>query len=365
MKVPRASYPVLRTSYLIVLVLLLLTSCVRRPLEVYFKKKVKVQVNVDWTSRFGQKPSSMTMVLYKDNDSLYQSYPPSSNVDFRVMELDPGIYKLLVFNQTYDEFSSIYFRDWDHFQTFTARAKPITTRANRTWDANINYMCDPEDIGVAVDEIVITEEMVDDYYTFVDYRQRNNVPGETMFYYNEVVDPMITKLYVRVLVKGFSNMHSLEANISGMSDGFYMSHVDRTQDTGILLLDNWTATPIEGEGDKGWVTTSISTFGLPFGKEAVENRDSTDNVLTLGFLLLDGSVLPFSYNVGKIMKYIVPKDESLTKAEALREIEVEIILDDPISSPDLPYVDPSERQASGFDAHVDDWEFGGTIEATF
>ena len=65
------------------------------------------------------------------------------------------------------------------------------------------------------------------------------------------------------------------------------------------------------------------------------------------------------------MKYIVPKDESLTKAEALREIEVEIILDDPISSPDLPYVDPSERQASGFDAHVDDWEFGGTIEATF
>ena len=132
-----------------------------------------------------------------------------------------------------------------------------------------------------------------------------------------------------------------------------------------MLLDNWTATPIEGEDDKGWVTTNIATFGLPFGKEPVENRDSTDNVLTLGFLLTDGTVKPFTYNVGKIMKYIVPKDEKLSKPEALREIEVEIVIDDPINSPELPPVDPKDQQASGFDAHVDDWEFGGTIEATF
>ena len=348
------------------LVCLLLSSCVRRPLEVYFQKKVNVRINVDWMKNYGYRPSSMTLVLYNENDSLYRSLPPTSNVDYQNVSLEPGIYKLIVFNQTYDEFPSIYFRDWQNHNEFSARAKPITTRASRRWDANIQYMCDPDNIGVAVDRFTITQEMTeDDYLTFVDYRQRNNIPDTIHYVFNEVVNPMITQLNVRVMVKGFSSMRSVEANISGMADGFYMSRVDRTQETGILLLDNWKATPIEGEDDKGWVTTSIATFGLPFGKERVANRDSTDNVLQMGFLLQDGTVKTFSYNVGKIMKYLTPSGDALSKAELLKHIVVEIVLDDPLNTPDLPPVDPKDQQASGFEAHVDDWEFGGTIEAKF
>ncbi len=63
------------------------------------------------------------------------------------------------------------------------------------------------------------------------------------------------------------------------------------------------------------------------------------------------------------MKYLTPSGDALTKAEVLRDIDVEIVIDDPIDSPDLPPVDDAD--ASGFDAHVDDWEEGDTYEISF
>ncbi|MBQ7423708.1 MAG: hypothetical protein IJV19_03075, partial [Prevotella sp.] len=71
----------------------------------------------------------------------------------------------------------------------------------------------------------------------------------------------------------------------------------------------------------------------------------------------------FTYNVGKIMKYLTPSGDALTKEEILRDIEVEIVLDDPIDCPDLPPVE--DQDASGFDAYVEDWEEGDTYEVSF
>lgn len=341
---------------------LVLSGCERRPLEVYYNNVARVRINVDWDKYFTGKPSGMTMLLYQDGDQATVSRT-SHEVTTQTFNLQPGMYKLMVFNLSPGEFGSIGFSDLNSYDGATARAKDITTRAPRRWDADIRYMCDPEDIGVAVDQFEITEEMIEDYIRFVDYRKRNNLPDTTDIVYNEVVNPMTTHLNCRVMVKGFKSMRSVEASITGMSDGFYMSRVDRTQETGTMLLDTWNATPIEGEDNKGWITTSISTFGLPFGKEKAENREAEDNVLTLAFLLKDGKVRTFTYNVGKIMKYLTPSGDALTKEEILRDIEVEIVLDDPIDCPDLPPVE--DQEASGFDAYVEDWEEGDTYEVSF
>lgn len=51
------------------LVLLLLTACDRRPLEVIVEKDIHVRINVDWASRFGQRPSGMTVRLYPADGS--------------------------------------------------------------------------------------------------------------------------------------------------------------------------------------------------------------------------------------------------------------------------------------------------------
>lgn len=349
-------------TFMAIALVLVLTGCYRRPLEVYYHNVARVRVNVDWETYFGEKPSGMTMLLYKDGDQATISRT-DHNVTTQTFNLSPGMYKLMVFNLSPDEFGSIRFENINSYENATARARDITTRVGRMWDKGVRYMADPEPIGVAVDQFEITEEMIKDYLVFVDYRQRNNLPDTTDIVYNEVVDPMTTHLNVRVMVKGFKSMRSVEASITGMSDGFHMTRVDRTTETGIMLLDSWNATAIEGEDNKGWITTSISTFGLPFGKEKAENREPEENVLTLAFLLKDGNVKTFNYNVGKIMKYLTPSGDALTKAEVLRDIEVEIVIDDPIDSPDLPPVDDAD--ASGFDAHVDDWEEGDTYEISF
>ncbi len=349
-------------TFMAIALVLVLTGCYRRPLEVYYHNVARVRVNVDWETYFGEKPSGMTMLLYKDGDQATISRT-DHNVTTQTFNLSPGMYKLMVFNLSPDEFGSIRFENINSYENATARARDITTRVGRMWDKGVRYMADPEPIGVAVDQFEITEEMIKDYLVFVDYRQRNNLPDTTDIVYNEVVDPMTTHLNVRVMVKGFKSMRSVEASITGMSDGFHMTRVDRTTETGIMLLDSWNATAIEGEDNKGWITTSISTFGLPFGKEKAENREPEENVLTLAFLLKDGNVKTFTYNVGKIMKYLTPSGDALTKAEVLRDIEVEIVIDDPIDSPDLPPVDDAD--ASGFDAHVDDWEEGDTYEISF
>ena len=55
-------------TFMAIALVLVLTGCYRRPLEVYYHNVARVRVNVDWETYFGEKPSGMTMLLYKDGD---------------------------------------------------------------------------------------------------------------------------------------------------------------------------------------------------------------------------------------------------------------------------------------------------------
>ena len=374
-------------------------ACDRRPLEVYYQGTVQLRINTDWQTDFGQTPERATYLIYKD-EMLYTSIVNTDHVEYQDVILEPGTYQLIVFNETsdIDEFPSLRFENLGDYRRAAVRAKPRTTRASKAWDRDVTYMCDPlEPIGCAIDTIVVTQEMVEEYFRFIDYRKRHDVAryDTARYSFNEIVQPMTTKLKVRILVrKGFQTLVQNRAtvdgaSISGMADGFYLNRVDRTDETGILPLDEWQLLPIPGETDRGWcvfnldpqrLTTAddslglgIDTYGLPNGKELEANRDSTDNVLTLAFAYAGtdnqgyrGKLL--TYNVGKRMRYyvqdgyFVPHGHAREKAEVLKHIRCEIVIDgkDAVDIPDTINVDPSN--ASGFDAQVDDWEFGGTFE---
>ena len=345
-------------ALVIALLALLCVQCERRPLEVYYEDKVAVRIDVDWMKSFGIMPSGMTVMLYRNGDSLTYSNI-TNEVLSHTVQLDPGLYKLIIFNQSYDEFGSMYFQNLRSHDRAAARAEEITTRGNRTWDKGVRYITDPEDIGVAVDTFEITSEMLEQQLHFVDWHQHDKLhPNTELFVFDEVPDPMTTVLHVKANVRGAKNISGIECSISGMADGFYLSKVDRTKETGIMFLNQWKFTPAEGETDYGVISSDIPCFGLPHGKEMAVNRDSTDNVLDLHFFLADGETeFHRTFNVGKIMKYFTPTGDAMTKAEALKHIQVEIYIEEVI---DIPDVDP--KNASGFDAHVDDWEFGGTFE---
>lgn len=360
----------LSVTALLALVMVVTSGCWRRDLEVYDAGTARLHIYTDWESSYGATPSEMTLLIYGSDNKLQQVIENQEDPTHTTVDLKAGEYRLIIFNgnSDIDAFPSLRFENLSDYDKAAVRAKMITTRALKNWDQGTQYMCDPlEPFGCAVDTIVITPDMLEKNYVFVDYRDRDKLPKSiTDFNFYEVVDPMRTKIEVRVYIKkGFKYLRSMEGNISGMADGFYLNRVDRTQETGTLLFDSWQIESIPGEIDKGWVKTTLDTWGLPFGKEMAVNREATDNMLNLAFLLngkdtRGNNTFTYSYPVGKIMRYLTPTGDALSKAEVLKHIEVEITIDGDWA-PELPDVEPEEPNGAGFDAHVADWEDGGTI----
>lgn len=352
----------------IIALLLVLTSCERYELEQYYTGKAKVHVDVDWETLFGERPSGMTVMLAKDGDAITFS-DITHDVDGYDLNLEPGYYKMLIFNRTAGEFGSMNFSQMKSFD----QAYTYAQRQERTpdfWDVNVTYMREPENIGCAVDTFTILPEMVDDRFRFVNWKEKKGDQVDTVNI-NEVVLPMTTEMYIRVRVLGMRYMASVIGNISGMADGFLLTQAWRRPQRGYHLLDNWNRSPITYEnGDSlksmGYITTTIRTFGLPHGNELIEQRDSMSNVLSLCFTLIDGKQHVFRYPVGKMIRYrntdTDPSTPSNTRggfyfSKSDVTLELDLIVDAPFYNddevPNLPYAQPSGTGA--FDAEVEPW----------
>ena len=356
-------------------ILLLTAACERRPLEVILDMLVKVTIIVKWTVEFCtyyemEPPSGMTLMLWGEHDSI-PSIHVTNNVSSVRLQLKPDRYKLIIFNQSFDEFGTFHFEDINSYDRIAARANIMQTRQNQEWDMGVRYICDPEPFAVALDSFEVTEDMIaSDSTYFIWYNDFKRDPQQALHTEREYVMelpetpyPMTTVLHCIIRVKGIENMHAVEGSISGMADGFYLSRVDRTVETGNMFLPTWKATRTRADDGEEFdiIQTDMRVWGLPNGKEDVANRDSTDNVLKLCFTLVDGSKKTFTFNVGKTLRYLVPTHEFQERWRQLQHIQVEIVITDPFICPDLPDVKP-DGEHSGFDAWVDPWEDGGLID---
>ena len=139
------------------------------------------------------------------------------------------------------------------------------------------------------------------------------------------------------------------------------------------LLENWKISDVTYEnGDTlksvGYVTTTIRTFGLPHGRELDSQRDSTSNLLSLCFTLIDGTQHVFRYPVGKMIKYRTTEAQSRRAGEKNNDdmsyfaktdvtLELDLIVDAPFYEdeevPNLPYAQP--KGTGAFDAEVEEW----------
>jgi hypothetical protein len=347
------------------LALLVLTGCCRRPIEVIVEKDTHVRINVDWTSHFGERPSGMTVKLYPADGSA-----PITNVTNDVDGIDVGLtagtYYLLVFNQTEDEFGSMTFTDMQHFTTAAARAARATLHGNSSWDKGVDYYADPEPIGVAVDTITITPDMVEEGISFERYRKgmttNHYYQGVATYTYDEVPLPMTSKLNITVHIQGIGNMRSVAGYITGMADGFTLYSGHRLNSACVLPLDTWKGAYEDKAANTGVITTSTATFGLPYDKVVLANREPTDNRIVLCFTLVDGTTRQFSFDVARFIHYR-QIDESLPLRDRYAmSLELDLELRAPlIDEPHLPDVKPDSK-GDGFDAEVQPWEDGGTID---
>jgi hypothetical protein len=365
---------------LFTLLLTLTTACEREPLELYYTGKASVIVDVDWESQFGEKPTGMTIMLAKDGDSI--TYTDVTNdVDRYEMELEPGTYKMLIFNLTTGEFGSMRFAKTKSYDEIYAYANQLQ-RTTDFWDVNVAYMREPEAIGCVTDTFTVLPEMTDGEFRFVYYKDK--IPNEFEgLQLKEVVEPMTTEMYIRVKIIGFKYMAAVIGSISGMADGFLLSQQWRRQQASYHLLDNWSvvkpsatrgraptpptawttrATRASDDSTKsvGYIATTIRTFGLPHGRELSSQRDSTSNMLSLCFTLIDNRQIVFRYPVGKYIRYrSIDIDENIggyfSKADVT--LELDLLLEAPFFPddviPNLPYAQPSGTGA--FDAEVAPW----------
>lgn len=352
----------------------LLTACgpdeflIRRDMYANVSRSPKVRLEVDWQSLFGTRPTGMTVMMPGLGGNSFST--STNSVDGIDLSLNADTYPTLVYNLSPDEFGSMDFHNTDSYDSIHVTLTPITMRANEDWDKDVKYMREPEDLGVALDTIRITPEMVEDYSAIVRQRLSDGYTGDradtVMYVFHETPFPVISKLNVIVRVLGLNNASSVEGNISNMADGFYLTGLHSTYGKGMHLLDNWKASFDRGNSKNGYIRTTISTFGLPHGTENVENRDSTLNYLTLFFKLVDGKTTKeYRYAVGDLFKYVENANGQRNyTTNVTLELDLSIDADSRGNTiPDLPDVKPSGGSSgTGFDAHVDDWEDGGTAD---
>lgn len=335
-----------------------LSSCNRYEIESYYTGKADVRVNIDWETRFGEKPSGMTIMLAKDSTDDIIFTDVTNFVDNYDLQLEPGTYRMLIFNLSSGEYGSMRFFQMKNFTEAYAYAEQLQ-RTTSFWDVNVSYMREPEYIGCVVDTFTILPEMTDGKFRFVNWRDKIEGNYEELVL-NEVVEPMVTTLFVRVKVIGYKYMTHVIGNISGMANGFLLTQGWRREQTGYHLLDNWSSMPSADPADTirsvGYLTTKISCYGLPHGRELISQRDSMSNMLSLMFTLIDDRQMVFRYPVGKHIRYRNADENGYFSRHDVT-LDLELLLEAPFFTddevPNLPYSQPTGTGA--FDAEVAPW----------
>jgi hypothetical protein len=361
------------SSSQLLLLLLLFAACDRRPLEVIVNEQVRVKIVVKWQVNFvnlyGSVPNGMTVMIYPSDGGA--PIVRTTNADNITVKLDPDEYRMVIFNELMEEYAPYErFYDADSYDRMTFRASHFSSRS---WDAGTDYAYTPEDprIAVALDTFLITRDMVlQDTTIFMPYEEYrdngmvNYRESERVYELPEVPWPMTVDFNVRIKIKHRQSLRTIEGNISGLADGFSLSRIVRTTETATHRFepDRWERYKCGDDQDStGVITTRIASFGLPYGKELVAERDSADNLLTLNLTLVNDSVIRRTFKVGKYIRYITPDgDEARIRyRQDLQNLMLELDLPDLII---LPPVNGDGNTGAGFDARVDDWEDGGTID---
>ena len=342
--------------FILIASLVLVCACDRRPLEYISEENASVAIKYDWKTAFSETPSGVTLMAYGSNGSTQQNI--SNNTTNMPLNMEVGIWKMLSFNLSTTEFNSFTFNKMENYDSAQVKLNDIESDSytNGTWDKGVRYKQEPEDLAVITDTIRITEEMV--------YGSKNfNTTGSdttTKTYEIKVTPkPVNTKLTIRIRVYNISSINSSISSITGLARGYILTSHHASTDKATFLLKNLKATVDSTGATSGWITITLSTFGLPYGKENSNARIDTDNVLTLYLKLSDNKTEKlFTYNVGKMINYAKEVTRTLETTSEITKNLLLIIN----NGPELPKIDNGSSGGSGFDAEVDNWGDGGNID---
>ena len=306
------------------LLTILLTSCIYDDYSGCPQKSDRkmVRVNVDWHLFDKEVPTGMTVMVFPWSGGAPHTVLTNeiTHADF---SLEPGKYRILVFNQSTTEFGTLDFLGMDSYETARAVVQHTTSR----W-----YSRGGDEL-IGVEPEWLASDKLDEFDVSDDFSEVTLTPKN-----------VLSQIQVSVKVPGIKNLRYVRGSLTGISEGFLLGQGKPLLSKVTYLLESWTKSVDENDATLGTLKASVKCFGLP----ETAHSDAENNQLSLSALLIDNKTqVDHQFAVGDKFK----KDENSSELGYTVSLHVDVKVPKP-----LPEVKPSEGSSGGFDVTIQDWD---------
>ena len=338
-------------SYLTALSALILGGCEFRALDYDYIDTAEVNIIADWSlSGLTVHPNGHTVMFFPQDGG-----GPTlrlSHGDTVSANLPLGMYDVIVFNETFDDFDCIEFTGRNSFNDIAA----VCSRSELV-RSGYRVFEEPDLLASAViNDFEVTEGMVNETRAITRARTaarkagtRADAGGQLSRQLTWTVrpTPLVHTVRVRVAVHGLDRVSSTGAYISGFSQGVYLA-TGIPMDAAVTHKLTFTGRHFDdGSATRGWLDGSFHSFGLAGSGES----DTADCGIDFRAVLPDGSTFQDIRSLkGRIR-------ENQTEFKVSFEIDVgfdDSHQDGPVVIPDVEPPDPPD--SGGWQVQVGDWD---------
>ena len=280
-----------------------------------------VRINVDWHLFDKEVPTGMTVKVFPWSGGAPHTVLTNeiTHADF---SLEPGKYRVLVFNQSTTEFGTLDFLGMDSYET----ARVVVQHATSRWYSR----GDDELIGVEPEWLA--SDKLDEFEVSEDFSEVTLTPRN-----------VLSHIQVSVKVPSIGYLRYARGSLTGISEGFLLGQGKPLKSKVTYLLESWTKTIDVNDATLGTLKTSVKCFGLP----ETTQLDADNNKLSLSALLIDNKTqIDHQFAVGDKFQ----KDDNSSELGYTVTLHVDVKVPEP-----LPEVKPSEGSSGGFDVTIQDW----------
>lgn len=328
------------TTFILLLgIALLMSSCIRQ--GPYECDDTRAQVKVEFDYNYAGIPRSGTTVIFYPATSSPsgERTTVSTHSSSATASLLPGIYSVLVINETFGDFSNIRFRNTESYNKVEAYTIPVADTDQITRSPMLHHS--PDILVVdTLSSFTVTPAMVQE--TNQRMQATANLPTSQVF----TLRRAIATVNVALHIKNMKYLRTVASSISGFSQAQILTS-GRNNTTAVAHgIENMKAVYTDETKNNGIITGTFNTFGLNPTDEKIYR-------LIFDALLIDGETkIHEEFDISDIIE-TVEGDYGIY-------IDIEFgTKENP--SIEIPQVKPEEG-TSPFDPEVDDWEEDGAVE---
>lgn len=322
------------------LLLLALCSCERRELTYYEVSEITVMA--DWNDSSlneEEQQYGATAIFYPRDGSEVKIFRMGDRSG-EVVRLPIGVYDVVIFNRSFNDFGNISFRGANAYRTLEAYARKVETRKDDTSRTETRVIVSsPDELAVGTLEgFTVTEDMLGNYsqttYGRATPSRTAEATSDKETFIVRLQPKKLTREVVAVLhVEGLNNIRSATCRLEGVAESVFLATGEVSPHTVIQEFTPSTSGFVPGSPFNGTLTGTFEVFGF---------WASGNHHLHLDALLVDGRT-----------RYT--DDYSQVEVEEKDNGGGEIFLQVEVTTEKIPDVKPEGGSGSGFDVDVDGW----------